>query len=111
MIGASELPLAKGEIIGARELVSEYQFELHAIPVAITLRLYKRVSEGDVEVRQSHFIRTPLQSEALVPEKSWYPNVAAALQEAINSFTVCYNEAIQEGCAPDASWLVANEAF
>ncbi len=106
MLGADELSLLKEEIISARQLVSEYQFHLGSIAVILTIRLYKRISGGDIEFWQSHFIKTPLQSQPFKPEKTRFTDMSVALQEAINGFTVSYTAAVALGLKPDESWLI-----
>jgi hypothetical protein len=111
MLGTYELPLLNDEIMAARQLVAEYKFELENIPVTISIRLYQRIVEGDIEVRQSHYIRTPLMSHPHIPETSRYSNLDDAVLEAIKGFTVLYNAALQQGFSPNESWLVPNDLF
>ncbi len=77
----------------------------------ISIRLYKRITDGDVEFEQSHFIRTPLHRDPGIPDRSFYKNIAVALEEAVNGYTVPYNQAVEQGFVPDSSWLVPNDLF
>ena len=108
---SDERSLLKEQIIGAREFRAEYRFQLGIIPVTVSIRFYRRISDGNVEFEQSHFIRTPLDKGLRIAGKVFYKTIALALEEAVNSFTVPYNQAIDRGFDPDPSWLAPNESF
>lgn len=94
-----------------RRLLSTYPFYLGDIDVRIRIHLYEPIGGGKVEFEQSHVIKTPCQIDAYRTSRPWNDTEAAALDQVVSGFTRHYEEAVQAGHQPEASWLVVNANF
>ncbi len=119
-----------------RRFLGEYQFSIGELGTRVTFRLYERLhsiesgdgepkgKKGEVEVMQSHFIKTPLASVPYIEDaegayildrtdeaRQWDLWEIRALRQAISSLIQDYDNAVTAGHTPDEDWLVPNPDF
>lgn len=94
------------EILGARRLVSEYNFRLEGIMTTIHVWIYKGVHGDWVEADQNYYLQAPGMVEPAVPDSARYASVEEALSEVMASFIDGYRAAVQAGHEPSSDWLM-----
>ncbi|XOZ33038.1 hypothetical protein ACMDCT_12550 [Halomonadaceae bacterium KBTZ08] len=94
------------EILGARQLVTEYNFRLEGILTTIRVWIYRGVLGDWVEADQDYYLQAPGMAEPAVPESARYASVEEALSEVLASFTQGYRAAVQAGYEPSSDWLM-----
>src|SRR5208283_805389 len=119
-----------------RRFLGEYQFSIGKLGTRVTFRLYERLDsieseygqpkgkKGEVEVIQSHFIKTPLSSGPFIEDaegayildrtdeaRQWDLWAIRALRRAISRLIQDYENAVTAGHTPDENWLAPNPDF
>lgn len=85
-----------------------FEIQLGSIPTIVTIELGRHMDTNETKVSLSHVIHTPTQLGPYRTSRSYWDDPEYALQQTISSFTQYYQEAVEAGHTPDASWLVKN---
>ncbi|MGN6094265.1 MAG: hypothetical protein ACTHOL_18090 [Luteibacter jiangsuensis] len=87
----------------------KYSFRLKNIPTNITVSLsIPRGGRRGFNFRLSHAIHTPTQMGPYHPGIPWGDDLPSAVHQAVMAITSYYDDAVKEGHAPTAEWLVFN---
>jgi|SRR6478736_5044603 hypothetical protein len=68
-------------------------------------------TDGSFHIRQSHYIKTPLQARPYIKGQTFASVSESALYQAVTSITDYYDKAVSEGHVPNNDWFVVNEDF
>ena len=91
--------------------VREISFRLGHLAPKIRIRLFRYPGDKEVYFEQSHYIKTPEQTEVHLPTMKSDSNEAYALSYAVQGFTHSYEYAVEHGNEPSDAWLITNQDF
>ena len=89
----------------------EVCFRLGELTPKVRVRLFRRPGDKEIYFEQSHFIEIPEQRSGAAPGLKSDSNEAYALTHAVESLTLSYHTAVQQGHQPSDAWLIPNEDF